>query len=245
MQNEKISLIVPAYNEASIIESTIYTTLSYLDRNFSDYELIIADDGSTDKTRALVKTIETENQHLHSVSYTPNKGKGAAVRAGVLSARGNIIIYTDADLAYGLEAVGELAKKLVAAGTDAAIGSRKLHPDGYRDYPPIRLLASRVFSFLTGILAGFHYDTQCGLKAFKATAAHKIFSSCETDGFAFDFEVMMLAEKFGISVAQLPVTIVNHRESKVRMLRDSIKMFADIIKIRRSVSKRVKDEGTK
>ncbi|MEG1763846.1 MAG: hypothetical protein RR227_01445, partial [Oscillospiraceae bacterium] len=77
------------------------------------------------------------------------------------------------------------------------------------------------------------------------TAAHKIFSSCETDGFAFDFEVMMLAEKFGISVAQLPVTIVNHRESKVRMLRDSIKMFADIIKIRRSVSKRVKDEGTK
>ncbi|MEG1764753.1 MAG: glycosyltransferase, partial [Oscillospiraceae bacterium] len=104
MQNEKISLIVPAYNEASIIESTIYTTLSYLDRNFSDYELIIADDGSTDKTRALVKTIETENQHLHSVSYTPNKGKGAAVRAGVMSARGNIIIYTDADLAYGLEA---------------------------------------------------------------------------------------------------------------------------------------------
>ncbi|MEG2744718.1 MAG: glycosyltransferase, partial [Oscillospiraceae bacterium] len=243
MQNEKISLIIPAYNEASIISDTIGQAMAYLDNNFCDYELIIADDGSTDNTRELVEAIP--NSRLRCVSYKLNRGKGCAVREGVLAATGDIIVYTDADLAYGLEAVGELVAKLKSSGAGAAIGSRKLHPEGYRDYPPIRLLASRVFGIITGLMSGFHYDTQCGLKAFTAPAAREIFSRCENFGFAFDFEVMMLSEKLGISVAQLPVMIINHRDSKVRVIRDSIKMFGDIIKIRRSVSNRMKEEGRK
>jgi len=237
MQNAKISLIIPVYNEKAIIKNTIETTLNFLERNYSDYELIISDDGSTDETEKIAKHIT--NPHLRVIGHKPNKGKGSAVREGVLAACGDIVVYTDADLAYGIEAVGELVTKLQSDGTEIAIGSRKLHPEGFEDYPVIRLLASRFFSFLTGLLAGFHYDTQCGLKAFSSQAAKKIFSCAVSDGFAFDFEVMMLAKGLALSVTQLPVKIINHRDSKVQVLRDSIRMFGDILKIRFAVSRRL------
>lgn len=240
MQNTKVSLIIPTYNEAIIIENTIKTALTFLESSFSDYELIISDDGSTDKTEQLAKSIN--NPRLRVVGHKPNKGKGCAVREGMLAALGEIVVYTDADLAYGIEAVGELVKKLEDEGTEIAIGSRKLHPEGFEDYPLIRLVASKLFSFLTGLLAGFHYDTQCGLKAFSAKSAKLVFSKCRTDGFAFDFEVMMLAKGLKLSVTQLPVKIINHRASKVQVLRDSIKMFGDIIGIRFAVKERLEGE---
>ena len=240
MQNAKISLIIPAYNEASIIKNTIETALDFLKRSFSDYELIISDDGSTDETEMIAKSVIAPR--LRFIGHKPNKGKGCAVREGILAANGDIVVYTDADLAYGIEAVGELINKLQSEDAEIAIGSRKLHPEGFKDYPIIRLLASRLFSFLTGLLAGFHYDTQCGLKAFSAEAAKQIFSRCKSDGFAFDFEVMMLAKGLSFSVTQLPVKIINHRNSKVQVLRDSIKMFGDIIRIRFAVSRRLERE---
>lgn len=240
MRDEKISLVIPAYNEALIIKSTFEAALDLMSRHFRDYELILSDDGSTDKTRTLVQSLN--DPHIFVVGHMPNRGKGSAVREGILAASGDIIVYTDADLAYGIEVVAALCDKLEETGADLAIGSRKLHPEGYSDYPLIRLLASRMFSLLTGLLAGFHYDTQCGLKAFTAKAAAEIFTRCETDGFAFDFEVMMLTAGLKFSVTQIPVKIENHRASKVRVLRDSIRMFGDILKIRRSVRKRLKGE---
>ncbi len=240
MQNVKLSLVIPAYNEASIIQDTIEQCLVMLTGSFADFELIISDDGSTDKTRELVESLS--HPRLRLVSHFPNKGKGAAVREGIMAAAGDVIVYTDADLAYGTYAVSELADKLLAENTDLAIGSRKLHPDGYSDYPAIRLLASRCFSFVTGLLAGFQYDTQCGIKAFKRDAAKAVLSRCTIDGFAFDFEVMMLSSKLGLSVAQLPVKIVNHRDSKVSMVKDSIKMLKDVVGIRSSVNRRMKEE---
>ncbi len=240
MQNTKISLVIPAYNEAAIIKNTVKAALDFLEKNYSDYELIISDDGSTDETEALVRSIESSKLRL--VGHKPNMGKGAAVREGILASEGEIVAYTDADLAYGIEAAGELIGKLQSEGSDIAVGSRKLHPQGYEDYPLIRLLASRLFSFLTGLVAGFHYDTQCGLKAFTAQTAKEIFSRSECDGFAFDFEVMMLAKGLKYSVTQLPVKIVNHRDSKVQVLRDSIRMFGDILRIRFAVKKRLERE---
>lgn len=240
MRDIKLSLVIPAYNEAAIIENTIQTALCYLGQRFADYELIIADDGSTDDTRALARGIA--DVHLRVVGHRPNRGKGSAVREGILAASGEVIVYTDADLAYGLEAVGELAALLRSENAQLAIGSRKLHPEGYEDYPLIRLLASRLFSFLTGLYAGFRYDTQCGLKAFTAAAALEIFTRCETDGFAFDFEAMMLAKALRLKIVQLPVKIINHRDSKVSVLRDSVKMFGDIVRIRNTVKKRLEGE---
>lgn len=240
MQKMKLSLVIPAYNEAAIIRDTIEQTLSYLSGEFSDFELIISDDGSTDNTKKIAG--EIKDPRLWVTGHFPNKGKGAAVRQGVLSAKGDIIMYTDADLAYGLEAVGALSRLLVSEGADAAIGSRKKHPEGYADYPPIRFVASRCFSLITGLMAGFQYDTQCGLKAFTREGAREIFSRCTVDGFAFDFEAMMICSKLGLHVEQLPVKIINHRESKVSVFSDSIRMFSDVVKIRNGVNMRMKKE---
>lgn len=240
MINTKFSLVIPAYNETFIIKNTIETLLTYLDDHFLNYELIISDDGSTDNTKAIAESIS--NPHLRCIGHMPNKGKGAAVRDGMIAASGDVIVYTDADLAYGVDVIAGLVEQIEREGTDLVIGSRKLHPEGYANYPPIRLLASRCFSFLTGLLAGFQYDTQCGLKAYTATAARQIFSRCETDGFAFDFEAMMIAVKLGYVVGQFPVKIENHRISKVHVFKDSIKMFRDVIKIRRRVSKKLGEE---
>lgn len=240
MINTKFSLVVPAYNEASIIENTIETLLSYLDRHFLDYELIISDDGSTDETKTIAEGIA--NPRLRCVGHIPNKGKGAAVRDGIMAATGHVVAYTDADLAYGIDVIEQMAEQIELEGVNLVIGSRKLHPEGYANYPPLRLIASRCFSFMTGLLAGFQYDTQCGLKAYTASAARQIFSRCETDGFAFDFEAMMVAVRLGYTVGQLPVKIENHRMSKVHVFKDSIKMFGDVIRIRRSVNKRLGEE---
>lgn len=237
MIDTKLSLVVPAYNEAAIIADTIRSLLVYLDRHFADYELIISDDGSTDDTKAIVGGFE--NSHLRVVGSFPNAGKGAAVRRGMLAASGAIIAYTDADLAYGTEVIAPMVRQLLSEADDIVIGSRRLHPDGFADYPPLRLLASRTFSFITGTFAGFHYDTQCGLKAFSASAAQKIFSVCETAGFAFDFEVLMLAAGMNMKIGQIPVKIINHRNSKVNVLRDSVRMFGDVATIRSSVKKRL------
>lgn len=238
MRDMFISVVIPAYNEAAIIESTIRQTLSYLAGEFSEYELIISDDGSTDNTKELALAVE--DPRLRVTGHFPNKGKGAAVRDGVLAAGGDIVLYTDADLAYGLEVIGHMADKLRETGAQAVIGSRRLHPDGYAEYPPIRLLASRCFSFLTGTIAGFRYDTQCGIKAFSAAAAEEVFSLCDCDGFAFDFEVMMLCNAFKMRVEQYPVSIINFRDSKVNVLRDSLKMLADVFRIRKDVKSRMK-----
>jgi dolichyl-phosphate beta-glucosyltransferase len=235
MQNVKVSIVIPVYNEAKIIRSTVETVLTYLENSFSGYELIIADDGSTDDTKTIVEGVESPC--LHCVKLSPHRGKGRAVREGIMEACGDVIVYTDADLAYGLKTVGLLVQKIENGEHDVAIGSRKLRSDGYGDYPPIRLLASRLFSFFSGRLAGFSYDTQCGIKAFSSKAAKDIFSRCRADGFAFDFEVMMYAKALSFSVTQLPVKIINHGQSKVRVLHDSVRMFSDIICIRRAVRK--------
>ena len=236
MQNQKLSLVIPAYNEETILADTIDTALRFLaEHSGGDYELIISDDGSTDRTREIAQSIS--DAHLRVVSHTPNRGKGSAVREGILAATGDVIVCTDADLAYGLEVVPGMLT-LLAGGADLAVGSRELHPEGYADYPFLRLAASRCFHFLTGRMAGFRYDTQCGIKAYTRAAAQSIFTRCENDRFAFDFEVLMLADALGLRVVEYPVKIVNHRDSKVRVLRDSYRMFRDIQRIRRSVKER-------
>lgn len=243
MVEGKFSLVVPAYNESLIIGDTVKTLLDCLDKNFADYELVISDDGSTDDTKAIVESIK--DPHLRCVGHFPNMGKGAAVREGILAAGGDVIACTDADLAYGTDIIPLIVAELEKGGCDLVIGSRKLHPEGYADYPPIRLLASRCFSFMTGVLAGFHYDTQCGLKVYTASAARQIFSRCETDGFAFDFEAVMIAGRLGLMIGQYPAKIVNHRDSKVNVFRDSFRMFRDVIRIRKSVNKRLGGAKTK
>lgn len=229
----KLSLVIPAYNESSIIVDTVKTISARLAQIDPDYELIVVDDGSTDGMADLVRSLT--DCHVRLEGYFPNRGKGAAVRVGMLAATGDYVFCTDADLAYGLENIPEMLATLEKTGCDLVIGSRRLNGEGYKDYPPIRLITSKGFGLIVRVLSGLSYDTQCGIKGYTRAAAQTIFSKCVTDGFAFDFEVLLRAQKADMRVEQAAVSIVNHRESKVSILRDSARMFRDLLRIRRQV----------
>lgn len=130
----KLSVVIPAYNESSIIEATLRTTSQRLAQMEPDYELILVDDGSTDDTAAKVRGLN--DPHIRLEGYQPNHGKGRAVRVGMLAARGDFVVCTDADLAYGLENIPHMVKTLEETGCDLVIGSRRLSKDGYQSYPP-------------------------------------------------------------------------------------------------------------
>lgn len=234
----KISLCIPMYNEKSIINDTLATVASYMDKNFEDYEVIFSDDGSTDGCGDAVRAFG--NDRIFTVSYGENKGKGAAIRNGIMNASGDIIIFTDCDLAYGLDVV-KSAVKMFGENPDAhmVIGSRNLTADGYEGYTPIRKLASKIYIKCLAMAAGFKLsDSQCGFKAFRRDCAHEIFSECTVNGFAFDFEVLIKATNKKKKILEMPVKVINHRESKVHVLRDSIKMLRDIGKIKKENKKK-------
>ncbi len=231
----KLSLCIPMYNESSIICDTARTLSDYLSANFTDYELIFVDDGSADGSAELVRSLELPNVRV--VSYQPNRGKGCAVRTGMLEACGDVAMFIDADLAYGLDVIRRAADLLEAnPDKDVLIGSRVLHPEGYSGYTPLRKLASRVYIKVLNIAGGLRQsDSQCGCKAYRGKAIRDIFSRMQTDNFAFDFESLLWAQKLGYSVMEMPVKIINHRESKVHVLRDSFKMLAELSKIKKRV----------
>ena len=232
----KFSLCIPMYNETSVIEATARTLSDYMQKNFDDYEIIFSDDGSRDGSAELVRSLGLQNVRV--VGYEQNRGKGCAVRTGILAATGDVVMFTDADLAYGTGVIREVADIFANKPTDVVIGSRNLHPDGYEGYTFIRKIASKAYIKILCIVGGLKLsDSQTGCKAFSAKAAKDIFSRCETDGFAFDFEVILWAQKLGCRFTELPVKIINHRESKVRVLRDAFRMLRDLRKIKKRVKK--------
>lgn len=228
-----VSLVIPAYNESKIVLDTIRTVSARLAELKVEYEVLIVDDGSTDGMGQLVR--DCGAPHVRLEGYAPNCGKGRAVRTGMLAARGDIILCTDADLAYGVDIFAVLLERFRAGDADLVIGSRRLGGEGYKNYPPLRIFMSKCFGLLSHMISGLPYDTQCGIKAYRRQAARDIFSRCTTDGFSFDFEVLMRADKLGLKVEQIPVSVINFRESKVNVVKDSIQMFRDVFYIRRKV----------
>ena len=225
------------YNELSIIKDTAQTLSDYMSANFEDYEIIFSNDGSKDGCDKAVEEMNLPNVRV--VGYEENRGKGYAVRTAMLAAQGDIIMFTDADLAYGTDVIKRVYETFLA-NPDAhmVIGSRNLSKDGYEGYTAIRKLASKVYIKVLSIVGGFKLsDSQCGCKAFTGEAAKEIFSRCEVDRFAFDFECILWAVKFGMKIVEMPVKIINHRESKVNVLRDSFKMIRDILKMKRRIKK--------
>lgn len=238
----KFSLVIPMYNESSIIDDAVKTFSEYMARTFEDWELIFVDDGSADGCGDVVTAAHEKDARVRLCRYTPNRGKGYAVRTGVLAAEGDYILFTDCDNAYGTDAVGNLAKTLESCGADIVVGSRNLSKDGYEGYTFIRKLASKTYIKVISLAAGFKLsDSQCGIKGFRRDIAKKIFSNCEVDRFAFDLEVIMIATKLGAKIGEMPVKIINHRESKVNVLKDSFKMLRDV----RRMKKRIKHQELK
>ena len=228
-----ISLVIPAYNESGIIMDTIQTVSARLAELTAEYEVLIVDDGSTDGMAELVRGCGDPRVRLEG--YASNRGKGCAVRTGMLAAQGDLILCTDADLAYGVDVFAGLLERLRTGEADLVIGSRRIGGEGYKNYPPLRILMSKCFGLLSHMISGLPYDTQCGIKAYRRQAARALFSRCTTDGFSFDFEVLMRADKLGLKVEQFPVSVINFRESKVNVVRDSARMFRDVFRIRKKV----------
>ena len=229
------------YNEASVIKQTALALSDYMTKTFSaeGYEIIFSDDGSTDGSAAIVEELALPCVRIVSYPDKKNRGKGAAVRNAVLSSNGDIVMFTDADLAYGTDVIKKVADAFDSS-PDASmiIGSRNLTGDGYSGYTITRKLASKAYIKVLGFVGGFKLsDSQCGCKAYRQGAARDIFSKCKVDGFAFDFETILRAQKYGYRIAEIPVKIVNHRESKVRVLRDTFKMLTDLSKIKKDIKK--------
>ena len=233
----KISLCIPMYNENSIIADTAKTLSAYMQENFEDYEILFSNDGSKDGCDRTVEELNLPNVRV--VGYPDNKGKGCAVRTAILAATGDVIMFTDADLAYGTDVIKRVYDTFVEhADADMVIGSRNLSGDGYEGYTFIRKLASKIYIKVLCFVGGFKLsDSQCGCKAFRRDAAQKIFPRCEVNGFAFDFEAILWATKFGMAIKEIPVKVINHRESKVNVLKDTFKMLGDLRKMKKRIGK--------
>ena len=236
----KISLVIPMYNESSIIKQTAQKLSEYMQNTFEDYEVLFVDDGSKDDCAEIVRALELPNVKV--TGYGGNKGKGAAVRHGVLEADGDVIMFTDADLAYGTEVIRRAYDNFEQSpDIKMLIGSRNISDDGYEGYTVLRRIMSKVYIKVLCIVGGFKLsDSQCGCKAFAKDAAKDIFSRCEVNGFAFDFEAILWATKLGYKISEMPVKIINHRESKVNVIKDTIKMLRDLRRIKKQVNKKAK-----
>ena len=242
MENPMITLIIPMYNESSIIADTAKTVSNYMQKNFESYEIIFSDDGSKDNSADIVRGLYLPNVRV--MRYEKNRGKGCAIRTAMLEARGDIVMFTDADLAYGTEVIKRVYDSLSASDAGMLIGSRNLSEDGYEGYTLIRKIMSRIYIKVLCVVGGFKLsDSQCGCKAYKGEAVKKIFERCKVDGFAFDFESILWAQKFGYKIVEMPVKIVNHRESKVNAIRDTFKMLGDLRKMKKRIKKESKELG--
>lgn len=235
----KISVVIPMYNEEKIISDTAKEIFEYMQKNFGEgeYEVLFSNDGSLDNSASAVNSLQLDGVRV--VGYEKNRGKGCAVRTAMLESSGDLVVFTDADLAYGTEVIGKLYECYKAnPSAKAFIGSRNISADGYSEYTLIRKIMSKTYIKVVSVFGGFKNlsDFQCGCKAFTNEAAKKIFSNCEIDGFAFDLEALMIATKLKYKIVEIPVKIINHRESKVNIVKDTLKMLSDL----RIIKKRVK-----
>ena len=234
----KISLCIPMYNEEKIIEGTLSVVSSYMDSVFGDdYEVIFINDGSRDNCAEKVKNYsENVNSKIKLLEYGENRGKGYAVRQGVLASQGEVVMFTDCDLAYGTDVIKTFYEEMEKSGADIAVGSRNIDKSGYEGYTLLRKIISKIYIKVLCIIGGLKLsDSQCGCKAFRNAMGKKIFSHCEVDRFAFDFEAILIGTKFKSKIIEIPVKIIQNSESSMHIVSDSIKMVKDIIAMKKRI----------
>ncbi len=227
----QIAVIIPAYNEAGRILPTLQDAAAWLDLHFQDWRILVVNDGSKDATAQVVLQFSEQQPKVGLHNLDRNRGKGCAVRTGVGQTDTELVLYMDAD---GAIPISELDKLLPGLKEHHLVIGSKSFPDrGSMDHKWYRLIMGRVFNFFVRLflIQGVH-DSQCGFKLFRGDAARTIFRHQGVNGFSFDLEVLRLARLLGYSFGEAPVKWSNISGSRVHIVRDSIKMFWDIFRIR-------------
>jgi dolichyl-phosphate beta-glucosyltransferase len=228
----ELSIVIPAFNEELRLPVTLSAISAYIRTSKRETEVIVVDDGSTDRTADVASSFRGEIRGLRVVANDGNRGKGYSVRHGMLEARGRFVLFTDADLSAP---IGEADKLLAAlANHDVAIGSRALdrrlisvRQSIFREYAGI------IFNFIVRVILRLPFvDTQCGFKAFRREPCRVIFQQQRIERFGFDPELLYLARHHGLSAAEIPVRWAHSPATKVSMMRDSVQMFLDVFVIR-------------
>ena len=231
----RFSVVIPCFNEEGRIGNTLRITIDYLAANAPTSELIVVNDGSTDATGTIArKTLSEAKLATRLLENFPNRGKGAAVRTGLLAAREPIGLFSDADLSTPIEETPKLIDPIANGEVDIAFGSRALDRSLIGIHQPWRReQGGRVFNLLVRVATGLPFwDTQCGFKAFRLDACRLILESARINGFAFDVELLFLAHRAGLRIREIPVRW-NHAEgSKVSFFRDSLRMLREVIALR-------------
>lgn len=229
-----LSVVIPAYNEAQRLGSTLERVGSYLEAHrFPDSGIIVVDDGSTDGTAALVESFAARDSRIRLLRNPGNRGKGYAVRHGMLDARGEWVLFSDADLSTPIEEVEDLLEAAAAANAAIAIGSRALDRSMVKTHQSAaRELSGRFFNLLMRVITGLPFqDTQCGFKLYRRDAAQAVFPLQKLDGFSFDVEDLVIAKRLGIPAIEAPVEWANVEGTKVSLAK-GLQSFADLVRIR-------------
>ncbi|HVP51516.1 MAG TPA: dolichyl-phosphate beta-glucosyltransferase [Terriglobales bacterium] len=226
-------MVIPAYNEAERIGATLEKVVAYVARMGWTAEVIVVNDGSRDATPGIVREWAQKNPNIRLLENPGNRGKGYSVRHGMMEAAGDLLLFSDADLSSPIHE----AEKLIAAlrqGADIAIGSRWVQADLQTERQPLyRQFFGRIYNLLLPIILGLHFkDTQCGLKAFTRRSASAIFPRLRIDRWGFDPEILFLAVKAGMTVAEVPVMWAHDSRSKINPVTDGFRMFAEMLRIR-------------
>jgi len=229
-----LSIVIPAYNEHQRLPMALDRIFTYLNAHSQRAEILVVDDGSTDDTAKIVQIYGEKNPCLRLVSNGRNCGKGFSVRHGVLEARGEIVLFTDADLSTPIEEADKLLPELLENGYDIAIGSRavnrnliEVHQSAFREQAGI------LFNAVVRRIVGIDFsDTQCGFKAFLRERAKIVFEQQRIERFGFDPEILFLAKRHGLRVAEIPVRWSHDEGTKVSVLSDGIRMFLELLVIR-------------
>lgn len=235
-----LSIVIPAYNEEERISATLDEVVAYLSHQSYSWEVLVVDDGSTDRTTEFVDSWagEVAGVSLESVEHG---GKGWAVKQGMLSATGEYRFMCDADLSMPIEQLSRFLDRM-EEGYDVVIGSREAVGARRYDEPPLRHLMGRVFNWTVRMLAvrGFQ-DTQCGFKCFRGEVVQELFSKQKARGFSFDVEILYLALRRNMRIVEIPIDWYHQEASKVRPLADSFLMLRDTLTLRLVGSKRYRD----
>ena len=231
-----VSVVIPAFNEAMRLPHTLGATVDYFAARDEAFEVLVVDDGSTDATAAIVQDFAARHPEypVQCLSYGGNRGKGYAVRYGMLRASGERRLFCDADLATPAEEYEVVLAAMQQQDAPVGIGSRPLRNSHLLVHQPwYREQLGRGFNAAVQLLAvpGIK-DTQCGFKVFTAEAAEAVFSKCRIDGFAFDSEALYVARRLGYAIAEVPIRWSHKDGSKVSMVRDGLKMLADLSRVR-------------